>query len=115
MRWESAAVGHVRAAVPVGWRPQGCGVMVGADFFFPFPQSTRKAVRLGVPRWRRATPDVDKLVRALLDVLSGVVIADDRQVVKVSAAKFYDSGAGRVEVKVSGVDGCWPLCDGHST
>jgi hypothetical protein len=34
-------------------------------------------------------PDLDKLVRAVLDALTGPVLADDGQVVLLSAGKFY--------------------------
>ena len=34
-------------------------------------------------------PDIDKLSRAVLDALSGVVYADDKQVVKLTASKHY--------------------------
>lgn len=46
-----------------------------------------------------STPDVDKLARAVLDALTGVLYRDDSQVVQLMASKVYgrDPGA-RVEV-----------------
>lgn len=35
------------------------------------------------------TPDLDKLVRATMDALTDVVYADDKQVVEITAFKFY--------------------------
>jgi len=48
--------------------------------------------------------DVDKLVRATGDALSGVVFEDDRQVVRIEAAKAY-ADADFVTVTVRRVEG----------
>lgn len=45
-------------------------------------------------------PDVDKLVRALLDGLNGVAYADDRQVTTLVATKAYASPLERAGVTV---------------
>jgi crossover junction endodeoxyribonuclease RusA len=45
-------------------------------------------------------PDVDKLLRAVLDSLTGVAFHDDGQVVEISGWKNYGSPE-RVEVTVS--------------
>lgn len=39
-------------------------------------------------------PDIDKLVRAVLDAMTGVVWLDDSQVVAITASKGYGSRAG---------------------
>ncbi len=39
-------------------------------------------------------PDLDKLVRAVLDALTGIVIADDARVVELHATKEYSDEAG---------------------
>ena len=44
-------------------------------------------------------PDLDKLVRAILDAMTGVLFEDDAQVVEIHAFKTY--GNARVEVTVS--------------
>lgn len=48
-------------------------------------------------------PDIDKLCRAVLDALSGLVYVDDSQVAAVTAAKYYevpgDSAGVRVHVR----------------
>lgn len=45
------------------------------------------------------TPDVDKLARAVLDALTGVLYRDDSQVVELHASKSYGSVPGcRIEV-----------------
>jgi len=44
-------------------------------------------------------PDLDKLARAVLDALTGVIYKDDSQVVGISAQKIYGTQEG-VEVQI---------------
>lgn len=69
-------------------------VIVRADFFVRRPRSLPKRVLHCIKK-----PDTDKLARALLDSISGVLIRDDAQVVELVATKSYGA-APRVEVKV---------------
>ena len=50
-------------------------VRIGVRFYMPQPQSRRKE------RWPVVKPDLDKLVRSVLDALKGVAYEDDSQVV----------------------------------
>lgn len=43
--------------------------------------------------WPSVRPDADKLARAILDALTGVVYVDDAQVVRLDARKRYEAGA----------------------
>lgn len=65
-------------------------------------------VRGVTPRWAGALPsgsvDLDKLLRALADALTGVLFVDDCQVVEVSAAKVYADSAG-VDVTIAELPG----------
>ncbi len=45
-------------------------------------------------------PDLDKLVRAIGDAMEGIVYANDSQIVRVLAEKFYGKRS-RVEISVS--------------
>lgn len=45
--------------------------------------------------WPTVTPDVDKLARAVLDALKGVLYADDAQVVRLHVLKSYARGDTR--------------------
>lgn len=49
--------------------------------------------RPSAPPFPATKPDVDKLVRAALDALTGVCYLDDAQVVSVTASKRYQSHA----------------------
>lgn len=70
-------------------------VAVALRFGLPRPKghwgTGRNADRLkpSAPAWPATKPDVDKLERAVLDALTGVLWADDSQVVMLSADKVY--------------------------
>lgn len=66
--------------------PTPAAVEVRIGFVMPRPKSARR---------KRPTvkPDLDKLVRACLDALTGVVWVDDAQVVSVMASKRYVNAA----------------------
>jgi hypothetical protein len=71
--------------------PDGCirllqgPVGVSICFTVPKPKSAPKTRRT----WPDKRPDLDKLVRAVLDAITGEVIADDAQVVQLLAGKSY--------------------------
>lgn len=69
-------------------------VDVMLSFFLKRPESVPKKRVLPCVK-----PDIDKLIRATLDAMTGIVFLDDGQVVRVSAAKQYGSPE-RVEVMV---------------
>jgi Holliday junction resolvase RusA-like endonuclease len=56
---------------------------VGVTYRFPRPKShtCKRGLRTGAPREHVQKPDVDKLDRAILDALTGIVWADDCQVI----------------------------------
>jgi crossover junction endodeoxyribonuclease RusA len=54
------------------------------------------------PHRHASKPDVDKLVRAIGDALTGIAIRDDAQIASLSAEKVYSEFAG-VTVELSEV------------
>lgn len=78
-------------------------VMVELYAYMPRPKRHYRAngeLREDAPEWVGVRPDLDKLVRAVLDGLSGVVFRDDAQVAGLATEKTYGDPP-RVEVKVS--------------
>ena len=84
----------VKAAAAAAMRTDGPGphwsylegpVGVSICFTVPKPKSAPKTRRT----WPDRRPDLDKLVRAVLDAITGEVIADDAQVVDLQAHKRY--------------------------
>ena len=61
---------------------------VGIDLqvFLPRPKSAPKRKRLR----HQKRPDLDKVIRGILDALTGVVFRDDSQVCEIAAQKHYD-------------------------
>jgi crossover junction endodeoxyribonuclease RusA len=83
-------------------------VRVTAYFFMPRPKGhygtgrNADTLRPSAPRFPSSKPDLDKLLRAVLDALSGIVFADDSQVVSLDIAKLYADGRSPgVTVEVS--------------
>jgi len=82
-------------------------VRVHATFYFPRPRNhygtgrNLGKVKETAPIWVAVRPDLDKLERALLDALTGVVWRDDAQVVALNTAKVYTDAMPRVRVVVS--------------
>jgi Holliday junction resolvase RusA-like endonuclease len=72
-------------------------VSVEALFLFERP----KSVKVGMDKVSK--PDLDKLLRALLDSLTGIVFEDDSQVTGCTINKGYGNPA-RVEVEVTWIE-----------
>lgn len=68
-------------------------IRVGMTFVFPRPKghfNSKGLVRGTAPAAHTKKPDIDKLIRAVLDALTGVAFADDSQVVTLEpASKRY--------------------------
>lgn len=80
-------------------------VMVEAWFCMPIPASWSKKKREDAAAHRiypMLKPDIDNLLKALLDGLNGLAYADDKQVVSVICYKQY-SERGKIMVRISDV------------
>jgi Holliday junction resolvase RusA-like endonuclease len=87
----SAWVANLRAAIPTPHDVTQSAVSVDVTFFLARPKKhyTKKGIRPDAPVWVSKKPDIDKLQRALLDALTGVVWHDDEQVVQIEARKCW--------------------------
>lgn len=75
-------------------------VAVTLRFQLPKPKSAPKKRKHPALR-----PDLDKLVRAALDSMTGICIKDDALVVEITATKVYDETPGlRLELAEVGYD-----------
>ena len=90
--WASAiAVGAKQAGLKSVEGP----VWVGMTFYMPRPQSHYRkggtALRASAPAEPFVKPDLDKLIRCVLDALTGIAYRDDAQVCKMipSPGKLY--------------------------
>ena len=63
-------------------------ILVDLDFFLARPKSAPKKVTQPAKR-----PDLDKLIRAVLDAMTGIVFNDDGQVTAILAVKKFATEA----------------------
>jgi len=73
-----------------------CGYKVSLEFVFTKPKSTPKKFNMNTKR-----PDLDKLIRAVLDGITDVLIPDDAQVVSINASKSYCMGDEAPGLRIS--------------
>ena len=53
--------------------------------------------------WHTSRPDLDNIIKAILDSMNGIVVEDDASVAQIVACKRYDDGEERVEVQIENV------------
>lgn len=93
----AATVAEFRAGEPATREP----VQLFCRFYFVRPLSHLKksgGLTKSAPPAMTRNPDIDKLLRAVLDALTGVLYVDDAQVVQLAAVKRY---AGRARLELS--------------
>jgi Holliday junction resolvase RusA-like endonuclease len=104
--WRAVLAAAAWDAMDDDEEPTTEAVRVHATFYFPRPRHhygtgrNAEVVKPSAPVWVAVRPDLDKLERALLDALTGVVWRDDAQVVAMNAAKVYTVGVPHVRVIV---------------
>ena len=84
---------------------QHVAVMVTIIAYYPVPKNASKETRrlmLQGDLMPVLTPDIDNIIKIILDSLNGAAYQDDKQVVAVVARKRYDI-TGHVSVMVEGL------------
>ena len=95
--WEEDVAWAAQEAMLKGHIGQFSGaVRVIATFFLPRPKSVPLSVRYHVRRL-----DLDKLLRAINDAMTGIVYVDDQQVVDLVGYKRYALTAPHVSISVA--------------
>ena len=89
--WRDSVAMYARIAMNVGHdekqAPLDGPLSIEVVFYLPRPKNETKAQRART--WHTVRPDVDKLLRAVLDPLSGVVITDDARIALARVTKRY--------------------------
>lgn len=111
-RWRGDVRGAAQPAID-RWLGPGVPwtgpVSMRLRFRFPRPAShflpanARRAepeLKATAPVWLERSPDVDKLCRAILDAMTGLIYVDDAQVVALNATKRYVATGERPGVDV---------------
>ena len=84
--WQKAIAWTAREAIGPGAALTG-PIVISVRFYFSRPKSARGR------EYPIVKPDLDKLLRCACDALTGVVYADDCQVMRILAAKYYGTPA----------------------
>ena len=77
--------------------PLMCPVILDVVFLMPIPKSTSKVkerAMLNGTIHHMKKPDIDNLAKWIADILNGIVIKDDAQIVEMHAKKIYSSKPG---------------------
>lgn len=89
---------------------EGKALAITIVLYYPRPKSMakykRRMAQKGVLR-PTVKPDVDNVIKAILDALNGVAFEDDRQIVQVECEKWYDiteENEGFASVTIKGWD-----------
>ena len=96
----------VASACPIT-TPLTCGVALEVVFKFSRPKNhigRRKGqpyLKGDAPIYKTSTPDTDKLLRSILDSLTGIAYTDDALVCHVTASKVYTVGATGAEITIT--------------
>lgn len=86
--------------------PAECYVSVSVSAFFPVPKSYSKKKREDCLERRLRPdkkPDMDNILKVVLDALNEVAYEDDKQVVELIGRKYYTESDGYLWVSVSEV------------
>lgn len=88
-----------------GRAPIAGPVMLEVIFVFPRPKAHYRTGRYArmlkdsVPVFCSKRPDLDKLIRALGDALTGTVLIDDAQIVRLYAVKRYGAPMAHITIR----------------
>lgn len=78
---------------------------VNIAFYLPIPKSVNKKQRAEMLDGKikhTKKPDIDNLIKSVLDALNGIAYSDDSKIIKVAAEKQY-SEKPRTEIQISEV------------
>jgi Holliday junction resolvase RusA-like endonuclease len=99
--FEQAVADEARTAMS-SWELFDTPMQLQLSAYYPIPKSwSKKKRQLAVDGeiYPQVKPDLDNVMKAILDALNGVVYADDSQVINLVATKRYSTDP-RIEVYV---------------
>lgn len=90
-RWRNSVAFAALDLVTDGWELLDEPLELSVIFYLPRPKTATR-------EFPAVMPDVDKLLRAVFDSLSGVIYVDDSRIIRATAQKLYadDRGPGAV-------------------
>jgi Holliday junction resolvase RusA-like endonuclease len=97
--WRNAVASAAQSRAPAALWSGPVGIRLAFGMLKPVSAKEwvgRGKARHRVRLWAAKRPDVDKLIRAVLDALTGVIFEDDKQIVRLTASKDYGVPGVRV-------------------
>jgi len=100
MNYEKKVKEEAKKVVP---SPLEGPISLSLSFFLHRPQDLCWKTKPMPSLYMDKRPDIDNLIKGVVDGLNGVAFVDDKQICKLEATKKYHSGTNtpRVEIKVS--------------
>ena len=94
-----------QAYIAVGGKliPEGSYAVVTVDAYFKIPKSYTKRKRLDCEQNINRPdkkPDIDNVLKVVLDALNKVAYEDDKQVIEVICRKWYSRSSGFLKVQI---------------
>lgn len=74
-------------------------IAIKIDFFYDIPKSWNKKKKAAA-KWHTNKPDIDNLIKTVLDALNGIAFKDDSQVVHIVARKQYCNGTNGTKIEI---------------
>ncbi len=90
--YEKKIMAHYRQALRDFRWPDSAYISVEVTAVYPIPKSATKASLAAIQAGRilpKRKPDIDNVLKVVLDSLNGIAYKDDSQVVMVSGKKIY--------------------------
>lgn len=87
--------------------PENAPLRLDAVFYMPIPKSANKGLRermAGERTMHTKKPDVDNLLKSVLDGCNGIAYKDDNQIAQIRATKVYSENP-RIAVTIETIGG----------
>lgn len=103
--WRNAVAARAREAM-AGRAPLAGPLELDVAFVFARPKAHYRTgkrageLKASAPIYCDKRPDLDKLVRAVGDAITGIVVVDDALIVEMRARKAYGSPSAHIAVRV---------------
>lgn len=88
--YESEVVHSYNSQIPSKYQLEG-PIQADIKAYFKIPNANKKETHKMIANITKHThkPDIDNIEKSVLDALNGLAYADDSQIVKLTAEKFY--------------------------
>ena len=107
VEFERAVAWACRSACKGLQMPENAPLRLDAVFYMPIPKSANKALRermAGERTMHTKKPDVDNLLKSVLDGCNGIAYKDDNQIAQIRATKVYSENP-RIAVTIETIGG----------